>query len=188
MQIVQYQKLYAWFTARPAAMRRFQTAYRYTPFVVVVAYAALLALRGGACLLPLVQGVALPAGAVQALLLAVVVPAGVYVLGTWLRAALNYPRPYQQEGFIPLITKDKMGHACPSRHVLSASVIAVAWWGASPLVACGLGLVALVVAALRVIAGVHSLRDVCAGLAFGGGVGALAMAVLPHGLALLGLG
>ncbi len=188
MQIAQYQKLYTWFTARPAALRVFKALYRYTPFVVVAAYAALLALRGFACALPLVQGAALPAGAVPALLLALVVPAGVYLLGTGLRAALNYPRPYQQAGFTPLIAKDKIGHACPSRHVLSASVIAVAWWGTSPLLACGLGVVALVVAALRVIAGVHSLRDVCAGLAFGGGMGALGMVVLPHGFALLGLG
>lgn len=185
MRVEQYQKIYQWFAARPAARRWLAVAYHGTPLVVAAAYAALLLVQGLACLLPLWQGGSMPATAVQALVCSIAMPALVCALGTALRAALNAPRPYQQDGFIPLIAKDKIGHACPSRHVLSASVIALAWWAQSPAVACALFTLAVLIAALRVLAGVHSLRDVIAGLAFGIGAGLLVNALLQTAFAFL---
>ncbi len=174
MQVKQYQNLYRWFTARPRALAVFAFFYRYTTVVVVVAYLALLALQGYGFVTVFAAGGGVFAAA-QGLGVALGLPAVIYLSGTWLRAALNYPRPYEQPGFTPLIVKDKQGHACPSRHVLSVSVIAVAWCPTNVYVALALGVCALCIAALRVIAGVHSIRDVVAGLAFGGGVGALVL-------------
>ena len=76
------------------------------------------------------------------------VPAAVYVLGTLLRAAINRPRPYEALNFTPLFPKDTKGQSMPSRHCFSAAAI---------------------VAAARVLTGVHYPSDVLAGLAFGAG-------------------
>ena len=47
--------------------------------------------------------------------------------GTILRDRLNLPRPYEQPGFEPLRHKETRGHSFPSRHALSASVLAMVW-------------------------------------------------------------
>lgn len=52
--------------------------------------------------------------------------------GTALRRALNFPRPYQQPGFVPLVQKERQGCSFPSRHALSAGVIAAVWLYFSP--------------------------------------------------------
>ena len=35
----------------------------------------------------------------------------------------NFPRPYEQPGFVPLVSKETHGHSFPSRHALSAAVL-----------------------------------------------------------------
>ena len=45
---------------------------------------------------------------------AVFVPAFVFLGGTLLRARLNFPRPYEQPGFTPLVPKETHGKSFPS--------------------------------------------------------------------------
>lgn len=110
------------------------------------------------------------------------VPGTVFVLGTALRRAFHAPRPYQLAEYEPLVRRGKRDDSFPSRHVFSASVIAAAFWYICPPLGALLALGALLLAPVRVLAGVHFPRDVLAGLVFGFGVGWLGCFVLLPGL------
>ncbi len=177
MNAQEYQKIYQWVSQRPAALALFRVAYKGLGLIVVALYALLLGIKANQALWLVRFGMPVLAAA-QGLFAAVFVPAVVFVLGTLLRAKLNYPRPYEQAGFVPLMQKDKKGHACPSRHVLSVSVITVTWMATAPAVGCVLAVLSILIAAVRVIAGVHSVRDVVAGLLFGGVFGGVLLLLL----------
>lgn len=89
---------------------------------------------------------------------------------TVFRDKVNAPRPYEVWEEPPLIEKDTKGHSFPSRHVFSSFIIAMAWLCIFPPVGIVLLVTAVFLAAVRVIAGVHFLRDVIAGA--GAGIGA----------------
>ncbi len=95
------------------------------------------------------------------------VPAAAFVLCTVLRKWLDLPRPYDAPGFEPLVprTDGTRGLACPSRHAASAFVIAFAAWYVRAAFGLPLLVLALLIAASRVLAGVHHPRDVAAGAA-----------------------
>lgn len=95
------------------------------------------------------------------------VPLAVFLAGSLLRSVINAPRPYEVFELPPLTPKDTRGKSFPSRHVFSAGVIAMAFWWISPGLGGMLLTVALVIAASRVLTGVHFPRDVLAGLGFG---------------------
>ena len=97
---------------------------------------------------------------------AILVPAISFVLLTVVRALINRPRPYEKFEVAPVIPKDTKGNSFPSRHVFSASMIALTFVLHSPW--SWLGLIFLVVsillAVVRVISGVHYISDVIAGI------------------------
>lgn len=90
---------------------------------------------------------------------------------SWYRRRHDAPRPYELYDIEPLVPRDGAGRSFPSRHAFSAFAIASAWWAASAPVALALEACALALAVLRVIGGVHFVRDVvaggCAGVAAG---------------------
>ncbi len=109
---------------------------------------------------------------------ALLVPGISFLLVSLVRQWINAPRPYEQLAIQPLIQKDTRGKSLPSRHVFSMFVIAMTFlWILPPL-----GVVLLVcggvLAAVRVIGGVHFLRDVLAGAAAGAVAGILGFYVL----------
>lgn len=112
-------------------------------------------------------------GVLPRLLRLVLIPGGGFILLSLVRRLLNAPRPYEQWPLDPLIAREKRGDSFPSRHVFSATVIAMAalwldWhWGWPLLV------LAVLLAAIRVIGGVHYPRDVVAGALCGLVVGGL---------------
>lgn len=95
------------------------------------------------------------------------IPAGSFLLVSLLRRYLNCPRPYERWEIDTLIPKDTKGNSMPSRHVFSATIIAMCvlenhlWLGLTLL------LLALVLGVLRVLGGVHYPRDVFAGFLIG---------------------
>ena len=97
----------------------------------------------------------------------IMVPAFGFVLLTLVRKWINQPRPYETWGIVPLLDKDSSGNSMPSRHVFSATIISMACLHANLPV----GLVLLVLSALlglvRVLGGVHYLKDVLVGYACG---------------------
>lgn len=162
-----YARVYRWFAARPAALTALRLANRWLPRISAGAYALLLALLGAR----------LAAGTAPAELLvrAVLTPAAVFAAGSALRAVLDRPRPYQQPGFVPLLPKQTLGRSFPSRHALSAAVIAAAWLPVCPAASAALAVLTLALCAVRVLAGVHTPADVLAGAALGFALGALGM-------------
>ena len=89
------------------------------------------------------------------------------------RSLYNRPRPYQSWEIQPLIKKDSLGKSFPSRHVFSATVIAMLaltlnpWLGGAMLFLAGRS------SSLRVLGGVHYPSDVLAGYVIGILVGLL---------------
>lgn len=91
------------------------------------------------------------------------VPGVAFALLSAVRAHLNAPRPYERDGIVPLVPRDGSGRSLPSRHAFSAFAIAGCWWTISPVVASALFACACLLAALRVLVGVHYPRDVVVG-------------------------
>ena len=105
----------------------------------------------------------------------VFVPGLTFWGGTILRDKLNLPRPYEQPGFTPLVEKETHGHSFPSRHALSAAVLAMVWLYFYPAAGVAMVVVAAAICVLRVLAGVHFPRDVLAGAALGFALGYVGM-------------
>ena len=98
---------------------------------------------------------------------AVLVPAVSFVLVSVFRKLINAPRPYEKFDIPPVIEKDTKGKSFPSRHVFSVFIIAMTIFQSYPIVGILLGLIGVAMAAIRVLGGVHEVRDVVAG-ALGG--------------------
>ena len=103
----------------------------------------------------------------------VVIPAVSFRLLTVVRDKIDRPRPYETHDITQIIKKDKKGHSFPSRHCFSMACISMVFM----YVNRGLGrlfvLFTVVLAALRVIGGVHYPSDVAVGCAVGFLCGAL---------------
>lgn len=98
---------------------------------------------------------------------ALVVPAVCFAAVTLLRRAINAPRPYEALAIDPIIQKDTHGNSMPSRHVFSIFMIAMTFLWIIPWAGGVLLVLGAVLAAIRVIGGVHYPRDVLVG----GGLG-----------------
>ncbi len=111
---------------------------------------------------------------------ALFVPAVSFVLLTVVRAWINRPRPYEAFEVLPVIKKDTKGNSFPSRHVFSATIIAMTFLLMSPW--SWLGLLFLAVSVLlgivRVISGVHYISDVVAGFCFAVSAGVIGYLII----------
>ena len=154
MTAEQYKPIYHWFSDHPAVKRLVVFLDRWLPLVPFVCYPVLL------CLLN------------------VFVPGLVFWGGTLLRSRLHFPRPYEQPGFTPLVAKESRGHSMPSRHALSAAVLAAVWLYFYPAAGCVMVGIALLICCLRVLTGVHHVRDVVCGFALGFALGCAGMWLL----------
>lgn len=94
------------------------------------------------------------------------VPAVSFVLLSIFRKIINRPRPYEAFEISPVIKKDTKGHSFPSRHVFSATMIALTFLLHSPFFILGMVflLLSLLLAVVRVVSGVHYISDVVAGI------------------------
>lgn len=79
------------------------------------------------------------------------------------RKIFNRKRPYETFGVAPVIPKNKKGNSFPSRHVFSAFVIAMACLYVNISLGILVMIVAIAIAVLRVLGGVHYPSDVIAG-------------------------
>ena len=161
-----YQALLRWLEARPALKKLVIALNRWLPAVPFAWFRLLSANRAAAL------------DFMQLIARAVFVPAFVFLGGTLLRARLNFPRPYEQPGFTPLVPKETHGKSFPSRHALSAAVLAAVWCYFYPAAGACMVVVALLICALRVLAGAHYVRDVAAGALLGFALGAAGMWLL----------
>ena len=172
MTAEQYKPIYHWFSAHPAVKRLVVFLDRWLPLVPFVCYPVLLCLLNiRLSRLFLTQKQA----ALDFMVLiarSVFVPGLVFWGGTLLRSRLPFPRPYEQPGFTPLVAKESRGHSMPSRHALSAAVLAAVWLYFYPAAGCVMVGVALLICCLRVLTGgascagrgVRLCTGLCAGL------------------------
>lgn len=107
------------------------------------------------------------------------IPAAVFVLVTVLRQAVNARRPYELLDITPLVHKERQGQSFPSRHVASAVILAVAFWYVYPPAGAVAGVIALLIAIMRPLAGVHFPRDVISATVFSLALGVPAFFYLP---------
>lgn len=94
---------------------------------------------------------------------ALLVPAVSFVLLSLVRGRLNARRPYEVLDITPIIRKNTRGHSMPSRHVFSMFVIAMTFLWIQPWMGVILLCLGALLAAVRVIGGVHFPRDVLVG-------------------------
>lgn len=153
MQKEQLERTFAWFRAKPRrlaalkAVNGFCTGFTYAAFCGVAGYLTLTR-EPVAVRLVLTCGVSF-----AALSLA--------------RRALNFPRPYEVYGLPPLLHKETQGKSFPSRHVFSICVIGTSMLYILPPLGVALLILGALLAAARVVSGVHFVRDVAAGAALG---------------------
>ena len=97
---------------------------------------------------------------------ALLVPGISFVVLTVGRALINRPRPYETFGIAPVIPKDTKGNSFPSRHVFSATIIAMTFLLMSPWSWLGMVflMISIALAVVRVVSGVHYISDVVAGV------------------------
>lgn len=92
-------------------------------------------------------------------------PLTVFAIVTFFRKIFNRPRPYEKFATTSVFGKSKKGESMPSRHTACAFIIAMAFM----YVSIPLGIAYLIISALimisRVLAGVHFISDVLAGMA-----------------------
>ncbi len=101
------------------------------------------------------------------------IPLGTLIVVTILRAIINAQRPYEKYGYVPAVPKSTKGKSFPSRHTVSAFIIAMAFLYVQPTLGIIMLAIATVIAVVRVLSGVHFIRDVVSGAAIGIIVGVL---------------
>lgn len=149
MTLRQYNKIEAWFRCHPTAFRLLRIFNRYLPRIAYVAYP--------------VAAVLLFWQHDSRLLRYLLVPAIAFFFCTIIRHKLNRPRPYEVWQIRPLILKNKAGHSFPSRHMTCAAVIATAFWYLSLPLGLVMTAIAILIAFVRVFAGIHFTKDVIVG-------------------------
>ena len=100
-----YQTLLRWLEARPALKKLVIALNRWLPAVPFACYPLLLVLLNVRWFRLLSANRAAALDFMQLIARAVFVPAFVFLGGTLLRARLNFPRPYEQPGFTPLVAQ-----------------------------------------------------------------------------------
>ncbi len=161
-----YNKIGNWFLKHRAAFVCLRFCGEILPFIIAAGYFILLVF------LFITVGVFN-----EVFLKVLLIPAGVFVLVTLLRAVLNFKRPYEQLNISPLVRKDTTGKSFPSRHTASVFVIASAFFYINPILGAAAAMCGVFIAASRVLYGVHYIKDVvCAALI---GIAAIVLFYIP---------
>ncbi len=112
-------------------------------------------------------------------ILPVLVTAGVpFVAVSVVRKLINAQRPYEIFEFYEKKPKSKKGSSFPSRHVFSVFIIATVLLEWNIFIGIGLYLLGIILAAIRVLLGMHFIRDVFAGALIGIICGVIGMIVV----------
>lgn len=91
------------------------------------------------------------------------VPAIMFVLVSVFRYFYNAPRPYELYDFTPIYNKKTVGKSFPSRHIFSAFIISLMMLHFNVVLGVVFLALSIVLAIVRVLAGVHFIKDVLAG-------------------------
>lgn len=97
----------------------------------------------------------------------ILAPLTSFIFVSFIRKYLDSPRPYTKYNITPIVKKDKEGESMPSRHIFSITIIAMCWLYIYQPVGIILLVMTFVLAVLRVVMGVHFIKDVIAGIICG---------------------
>ena len=158
------EKIYAsirkWFLTKEYRFKSLKFLYNILPIVVFLTYLTMMVYLVVNRDIRLVKFMA--------------IPFVLFVAVSIFRKFENSPRPYTVLQIEPLIKRDKIGESFPSRHVLSVSVIAVACMYINTYIGIGMCVVAILIAVIRVVSGVHFIKDVVCGALIGIMIGGFA--------------
>ena len=160
MNEINYTKIRSWFLAKNIRIKTFMLLYKMLPIIVFVSYFILC-------------GWLLIERDVR-IIKVILIPFVIFVLTTIIRKIIDKPRPYVVLNIEPLIRRDKTGESFPSRHVLSVCIIAMACFFINPWIGAIMTIIAVLIAVIRVLAGVHFIKDVVIGAIIGYVIGGLA--------------
>lgn len=90
-----------------------------------------------------------------------------FLLVSIFRRLVNAPRPYELYGFYESLPKSKMGRSFPSRHAFSAFAIGTVLCAHIPALGVIILFLGVILCTLRVLLGIHFVRDVVAGALIG---------------------
>ncbi|QFJ53506.1 phosphatase PAP2 family protein [Pseudobutyrivibrio xylanivorans] len=93
------------------------------------------------------------------------VPGVSFALVSFFRKVISSPRPYEAYNFVPALKKDTKGKSFPSRHVFSIFMVAFTYFQVSTVIGIVLLVLGVALAVIRVVGGVHFIKDVVAGAA-----------------------
>lgn len=112
---------------------------------------------------------------------AIIVPLDGFIILSAFRYLVNRPRPYEALPIEPAINKKTKGKSFPSRHVYSATAIALTFLLGSPFPYVGivLAVCAILLAIIRVLTSVHYISDVLVGIGFGVVVAIIGYILIP---------
>lgn len=97
----------------------------------------------------------------------VLIPAVSFLVFSIVRSLINAKRPYEIWAIDPILPKNSKGKSFPSRHVFSIFLISMTFLNFSLWLGVVFLVFGLLLAVVRVIAGVHFPRDVIVGAAVG---------------------
>lgn len=147
-----FEKRRDWLTSQKSRITVFEFIYKHLPKFVFAAYPILL--------------IYLFIRRDERLIRCIAVPLFMFITLSAARYLINKERPYEKYDITPIFPKDTKGKSFPSRHTASAAVIAVTFL----YISLPLGIIFLIISALiaasRVIGGVHFPRDVIAGVVY----------------------
>ena len=160
-----YIKIMSWWQSHKKLLKVTAMAERILEIVTVVGYLVLLLysayVNGGLLLRSAVTSVIALYGC------------------TLLRFTVNAPRPYQKYDTLPAINKYTKGQSFPSRHLTSISVISISMMYMNTYVGIIFILFTFMMGVLRVLLGVHFVKDVAVGAAIGWIIGITGIYLIP---------
>ena len=151
-----YGRISNWFRGNEKRMKILNILYKGLPIVTMIEYAAVV-------IFEIFQG----KSKLEEIIRVIIVPLITFGICTVARKVVNEKRPYEAMNITPLIKKDKKGQSFPSRHVLSATIIAMASMYVNVPLGVIMMLISVAIAVVRPVAGVHYIRDVIGGLVIG---------------------
>lgn len=160
-----YSKISRWFRAHPRILGLMEFLNRWLPLCLYAGYPVLLA----------VLALRWDSRFWKVLL----IPAAVFAIVTIVRKLIDARRPYEMLEISPLISKEKKGQSFPSRHVSAAFILALAFWYISAPLGAIVTAMAVLIAVIRPLAGIHFPRDVIAGVLLSLALGIPAFLFLP---------
>ena len=95
------------------------------------------------------------------------IPLCTLILISVIRLVINAKRPYEVYEYTPSVNKNTVGKSFPSRHTVSAFIIAMAFLYINTSLGVIMLCLATAIGLTRILSGVHFVRDVIGGAAIG---------------------